>query len=247
MGFKNWFKKCFKMKLPIELIESTKKYILFKNDCGVSDMTRRGGIYEHYIFDWIKNNLDVKDRVIIDIGSNFGFHTLQFADLVGDTGKVYSFEPQKLIYYQLCGNIILNGYDNIEAYNVALGNEVSKLKMENLQYHSDNTINIGNAHLNAYTDNGFNWVDVKKLDDYEFENVAVLKIDVQGYEPNVLDGARQTILKNKPIIFIEVEKPQLEIYGWTEDDVFKRLSELNYNYKKVIDAEHLVDYIAIPK
>ena len=234
------------MKLPIEYIENRKKYILFKNDCGVTDMTRRGGIYEHYIFDYIRNNIDIKGKNIIDVGANFGFHTLEFADLV-ETGKVYSFEPQRLIYYQLCGNIILNGYDNIEAYNVALSNEVSKLKMENLQYHSNNTINIGNAHLNAYTDNGFNWVDVKKLDDYEFENVAVLKIDVQGYEPNVLDGAKKTILKHRPIIFIEVEKPQLEIYGWKESDVFQRLSDLNYDYKKVINAEHLVDYIAIPK
>jgi hypothetical protein len=44
-----------------------------------------------------------------------------------------------------------------------------------------------------------------------------------------------------------VEAPQLQIYGWTENDVFSRLDSLGYEYKKVIDAEHLVDYIAIPK
>jgi len=234
-------------RLPTEYIETRKEYILFKNDCGVSDMARNGGIYEHYIFDYIKNNIDINGKTIIDIGANFGFHTLEFADLVGECGKVISFEPQKLIYYQLCGNIILNGYDNVTAYNVALGNETTTLKMENLNYHSDNTINIGNAHLNAYTDLAYNDVEVRPLDSYEFEDVAVLKIDVQGYEPKVLDGAIETIKKHKPIIFIEVEAPQLQIYGWNESDVFGRLDALGYEYKKVIDAAHLVDYIAIPK
>jgi hypothetical protein len=119
--------------------------------------------------------------------------------------------------------------------------------MENPQYHLDDMINIGNAHLNAYYDGGFNYVDVKPLDSFEFENLAVLKIDVQGYEPNVLDGAIQTIKKHKPIIFIEVETAQLDIYGYTDVDIFSRLEDLEYEYKKVIDAAHLVDYVAIPK
>lgn len=200
-------------KLPIEIVDSRKKYVLFKNDCGVSDMARRGGVYEHYIFDYIKNNLNVDGKTIIDIGANFGFHSMEFADLVGENGKVISFEPQRLVYYQLCANILINGYDNITSYNLALSDEVTRLKMENLDYHSENTINIGNAHLNAYTHLAYNEVDVKPLDSFQFENVAVIKIDVQGFEPKVLDGAIQTILKHKPVIFIEVEIPQLQVYG----------------------------------
>lgn len=234
------------IRLPIEYVENRKKYILFKNDCGVTDMARKGGIYERYIFDYIRNNIDVNGKNIIDVGANFGFHTLEFADLVGN-GKVYSFEPQKLVYYQLCGNVIVNGYGNVTAYNVAIGDEFSTLKMENLDYYSNDTINIGNAHLNRFTDLAYNDVDVKPLDSYNFENVAVLKIDVQGFEPNVLDGAIETIRKNKPIIFIEVELAQLQIYGFSENDIFDRLDKLNYTYKKVQDAPHLVDYVAIPK
>jgi FkbM family methyltransferase len=210
-------------------------------------MARRGGIYEHYIFDYIRNNLNTNGTTIIDVGANFGFHTLEFADLVGPSGKVISFEPQKLVYYQLCGNIILNGYDNITAHNIALGNEITTLKMENLEYDSSNTINIGNAHLNAYTHQFYNIVDVRPLDAFEFDNVSVIKIDVQGYEPNVLDGAIQTIIKHKPIIFIEIELPQLQVYGYTQNDVFERLTKLGYEFKKIVDAEHLVDYVAIPK
>ena len=115
-------------RLPTEYVKNRKEYILFKNDCGVTDMTRRGGIYEHYIFDYIRDNVNVKGKTIIDVGANFGFHTLEFADLVDD-GKVISFEPQKLVYYQLCGNILLNGYDNITAHNIALSNDHTNLKM----------------------------------------------------------------------------------------------------------------------
>ena len=47
-------------RLPTEYVKTRKEYILFKNDCGVTDMTRKGGIYEHYIFDYIKDNVDIK-------------------------------------------------------------------------------------------------------------------------------------------------------------------------------------------
>jgi FkbM family methyltransferase len=207
-------------------------------------MARKGGIYEHYIFDYIREKIDIKGKNIIDIGANFGFHTLEFAELV-EHGHVFSFEPQKLVYYQLCGNVILNGFDNVTTYNTALSDEVNVLKMENLQYHSEVDINIGNAHLDACYDNGYNLVNVNTLDSYNFENVSILKIDVQGYEPRVLDGAKETINKNKPTIFIEVEEPQL--YGMESKDIFERLDALGYEYKKTIDASHLVDYVATPK
>lgn len=209
-------------------------------------MVRRGGIYEHYIFDCIKKNIDVTGKTIIDVGANFGFHSMEFADLVGN-GKVFSFEPQRLVYYQLCGNVILNGYENIFPYNIALSDEHNVLKIENLQYHSDETINIGNAHLEAFCDLAYNEVEVRPLDSFQFQDLAVLKIDVQGYEPRVLDGARETIREHQPIIFIEVESPQLKIYGWEEKHVFERLSSMGYEFRKVVDAPHLVDYVAVPK
>ena len=230
-------------KLPTEYVNvNNKEYILFKNDCGVTDVTRQGGVYEEHIFQYIRNNINIEGKNIIDIGANFGSHSLQFADLVGADGHVYSFEPQKLIFYQLAGNIILNGYDNITAYNIALSDESTTLLMENLDYYSKNTINIGNAHLNAYTVHASNVVKVEPLDFYKFKNVGIIKIDVQGYEPKVLDGAIATIQENRPIIFIEVELDQLSIYKFNEEDIFSRLKSLNYTLEKIAT----VDYVAIP-
>lgn len=230
-------------QLPIEYINKRREYIIFKNDCGVTDHVKTGTIYEAHIFKYIRDNLNVLNTTIIDIGANLGFHTLEFADMVGPKGEVVSFEPQKLIYYQLCGNIMLNGFKNVTAHNIALSDENTILKMENLQYTSDDTINIGNAHLDAWTQTGHNLVTVKKLDDYKFvEQVSIIKVDVQGYEPKVLDGAINTINTHRPIIFIEIEQDQLSIYGKTEDDVLSRLRNLTYKIEKI----GAVDYVALP-
>jgi FkbM family methyltransferase len=231
--------------LPIEFVSTRKKYVLFKNDCGVTDVVRNGGIYENYIFDFIKDNIKVEGKNIIDIGANLGFHSLEFADLVGDTGIVYAFEPQRLIYYQLCSNIILNGYDNIYAYNVALGDRNEVVLIENADYYSNETINIGNAHINAFTNNHNNKTQLVKLDDYNFKDISIIKIDVQGYEPYVIDGAVNTIIQNQPFIFIEVEYPQLQVYGFTVDDVFNRLVKLGYTIKKIKNETNIVDYVGI--
>ena len=68
---------------------------------------------------------------IIDIGANNGHFTVEFAQYVGDNGKVHSFEPQRIIFQQLCGNVFLNGLDNVYTYNVALGDKVGITYVEN--------------------------------------------------------------------------------------------------------------------
>jgi FkbM family methyltransferase len=232
--------------LPTEFVDKRRKYILFRNDCGVSDIARWGGIYEKYLFDYIRGNIDVKGKNIVDIGANFGFHSLEFAEMVGSSGKVYSFEPQRLVYYQLCGNVIVNGLGNVICHNVGLGSKEEVSELENQDYYSGKTINIGDTHTSRFTGNGKELVQIRTLDSYELENVSVIKIDVQGYEPFVLDGGRETILRNKPYIFIEIEPPQLEIYDFSPSDVFRRLEELGYTVQKILDAPHLFDYVAIP-
>ena len=159
---------------------------------------------------------------------------------------VEAFEPQRVVFYQLCGNAIANGFDNIYAHNLALGDSETTVLIETPQYYKDDKINIGNAHINAYTGMGAHEVKQVRLDDLHFDNVSVIKIDVQGFEPYVLDGAIKTIEKHRPHIFIEVEEPQLQIYGFTKESIFTRLADLGYTFQKVLDHDHLVDYVAIP-
>jgi FkbM family methyltransferase len=231
------------MKLPIEYVEKRKKYVLFKNDCGITDTIRGGGVYEAYIFEHIRKNVPVEGSTIIDIGANLGQHALEFADLVGPQGTVHSFEAQRLVYYQLCANIFLNGVPNIFAHHLAIGDKEDNIQMETPNYYSAETINVGNAHVNRFLSVS-EAVKMRTLDSFNFNNVSVIKLDVEGYEPFVLDGAKDTIERNRPILFIEVWDYNLRVYDFEEEAVFSRLSAMGYRWKKLID--HSIDYVAEP-
>src|SRR3990167_9357657 len=189
-------------KLPVEYLERKRRWALFRNDCGITDVIRGGGVYESYLFDYIRNNLHVEGTTILDIGANLGQHALEFADLVGENGIVHAYEAQRVVFMQLCANIFLNGYTNIYPHHVALSDYAWVTHVCTPDYFSDTTINVGNAfiapelpHLHTR-----DLVDMKRLDDMGFENppISVIKLDVEGAEPMVLDGARKIIEMYKP-------------------------------------------------
>lgn len=233
--------------LPIEFIDKRRKYILFKNDCGVSDVSRWGGVYESYVFDFIKENINIEGANVVDVGANLGFHSIEFAEMVGNGGMVYSFEPQRLIFYQLCGNILLNGMDNVFCHNCCLGAQAGQIELENPDYYSEKTINIGDTHTDRFTAGRKEICKINTLDSFSLKNVRIIKIDVQGYESYVLDGAMETIKAFKPFLFLEIDPIHLSFYGIDKSEIFNKLEAMGYTIKKLHDADHIVDYVAIPK
>lgn len=232
-------------KLPIEYINKRKQYILFRNDRNVSNPLREGRVFEAHVLDFItKSNINIENTTVVDIGANLGCYTLELADMVGDGGKVLAFEPQRLVYYQLCGNVILNGYDNVYCYNVGLGDKEGTALLENLDYYyTEGTINIGNTHTDRFIDGARETIIIKTLDSYNLSNIRIIKMDVQGYESHVIDGMINTLRENKPYVLTELEDEQLDYYGLTKDDMISKWNSLNY------DIVHLcsIDYVAIPK
>jgi FkbM family methyltransferase len=160
---------------------------------------------------------------------------VEFADLVGNTGRVFAFEPQRIIYQQLCGNVFMNGLDNVFAYQVAIGNEIGKVNFEFPNYHDEGFVNFGDVAV--YGDKSkasiaCEKVNTDKLDSYSFNQVKVIKIDVQGFEPHVLDGAVQTIQKHRPFIFIEIENDSLNRFNYDEDMLVEKIQDLGYIVKR---------------
>jgi FkbM family methyltransferase len=231
--------------LPIEYVENRRKYLLFKNDVGVSDVARWGQIYESAMYDYIRTHLKVEGTTILDVGANLGFHSIEFSEMVGEAGHVLAFEPQPIVYWQLCANLLLNSCTNAEAYNFVIGMKVGMQQVEKPDYYSETKINIGDTHTNAFLSRN-SLVNELPLDSMDLNGISIIKIDVQGYEPFVLDGAINTIAHNRPTIFIEIEPGQLAIYGFTEEDVFTRLRSLGYSWQKTVDQSHLYDYVAVP-
>lgn len=213
------------------LIPANRKYILFPNDNAVSSALINGWVYEPYMFHFISDNLiDLEGSDIIDIGANNGHFTIEFAHYVGDKGLVHSFEPQRIVFQQLCGNVFLNGLDNVHTYNVALGEYEGQIGVEYPNYFNPEYVNFGDVHvgISEYGET----VKLNALDNYEFKAVSIIKIDVQGFEPLVIKGATKTINKHRPYIFIEIEEEQLEKYGHNGDNLIKQIEQLDYVVKR---------------
>jgi FkbM family methyltransferase len=241
------------------------KYALFPNDNAVSSSIINGWQYEPYMFEFLNKNLiETTGREIVDIGANNGSFAIDFAHLVGDNGKVYAFEPQRLIYYQLCGNVFMNGLDNVYCYNHAIGSVVTSISMENVDYHNIGDVNFGNVKI----DENSKWKKIDShlipadkdyilevpLDQYSFTDIAFIKIDVQGYELNVINGAKRTIENHRPYLFVEFEDDLLQQAGTSEKELQEKIESLGYVVKRFQEgipysttSGKCLDCVCIPK
>jgi FkbM family methyltransferase len=222
-------KRDFKNKLIINPL----KYALFPKDNAVTSSIIHGWQYEPYLFDFLERNLiETYGKDILDVGANNGNFAIDFAHLVGDDGKVHSFEPQRLIYYQLCGNVFMNGIDNVYCYNNAVGDNHEIVKIQKPNYHNNEEVNFGDVKIMDSLEDNFDYIKSTTLDSFEFNDVVFIKIDVQGYEPNVLRGAVETIKKHRPYLFVEFEEHLLVDNNSSEDLLKKQIEDLGYIVKR---------------
>lgn len=136
--------------------------------------------------------------VVADIGANIGAHTLLLSRLVGPTGTVYAFEPQRLLFQMLCANVALNSMDNVMAQQCAIGAEAREIRIRSMDQNIRQ--NFGGTAL-ALLEGGDEPVQIKPFD----VPCNFLKIDVEGMETEVLKGAADMIREYKPFIFVENE------------------------------------------
>lgn len=141
--------------------------------------------------------------VALDIGANFGAHTIPLAQFVGPGGAVWAFEPQRILFQILCGNVALNEIGNVRALPVALGREAGRTKVPALDYRGAN--NFGGIPLGAAEGED---VAVVALDQVELPKVRFIKLDVEGMELDVLAGARQTLARHRPILYVENDRAE---------------------------------------
>lgn len=136
-----------------------------------------------------------KGSVVLDVGAHIGAHTLALSKYVGPKGTVHAFEPQLKLYQELLVNMDLNQVKNVYAHFAAVGDSHTRVSMSFPASDNEGGTDIGQ---------GGNRVELRTLDSYGFKNVSFLKLDVEGFEPFVLKGARQMLERNKPVILIEL-------------------------------------------
>lgn len=145
-------------------------------------------------------------QIVIDAGANIGVHTLFLARKVGPGGHVLAFEPQRLLFQTLCGNLALNSITNTYCWNMALGatpGETVVPLLDPTQPHNFGGVSLGG-------DEPGEPVTVTTIDCFDLPRCDFIKIDVEGMEEAVLRGAEQTIRRHKPILYLECDRVERE-------------------------------------
>lgn len=167
--------------------------------------------YEKETISFIKKYLNYGDTAV-DIGANIGYFSLIFSNLVGETGRVHSFEPSQREFYHLCENIRINRTKNIFPNQLAIGNENGFLQMNVLRdskfgaYNSFSEITHPKVNKQEVQTE---IVRVVRLDDYFdlfSEKVPqLIKVDVEGFEKQVLEGMQKLLVADgAPCLIIEM-------------------------------------------
>lgn len=143
---------------------------------------------------------------VLDVGANIGAHTLALSHIVGRTGHVWAFEPQAIVYQQLVANLALNSITNVTAEHAGLARSDTLMAVPRLDH--DRLNNYGGIRLEPLVEGQpSEAVFVKRLDSYaNFDVLHFAKIDVEGMEYDVLQGAAETIMRCKPVLYVENDK-----------------------------------------
>jgi FkbM family methyltransferase len=198
---KEVFNKKYRKEMYKEWIEQPKE-VLKTLGITISDRTSPEAltgafseIFIHGIYN-VEGFKPKQDEIVVDIGAYYGDSALWYAKIFG--AKVYAFEPLSSIYEILVENIKLNNLENkIIPYNYAIGNG----KKENFSVMVDMLSKSNKGKI----------VETKKLDEFSFEGVHILKIDAEGFEFEILEGAKETIQKFKPRIILETHSRALKV------------------------------------
>jgi len=159
-------------------------------------------------------SLCLPDPVVLDIGANIGIVSLSIANSV-QGAKIFAFEPQRIIFQMLAGNMALNSIENVFCFNLAVGDTNGHIPIPKVDYGSMASFGSLEFGRTTQSDAGQNarlvgpdveLVQVVTIDNLGFQRVDFMKIDVEGMEVAVLDGARETITANKPILCVEALK-----------------------------------------
>ena len=182
------------------------------------DLRPWGQKFAYYYRQWEEEYVDILRRiytggVFLDVGSSLGLYVVSLGNAVrAKGGSIISVEPVPFNLDRQKRNVSLNGFDDLVCYfHLALGREISKARIYADPLEADN---------NAFITEDGEWeIDILPLDhlviEREVGRIGLMKIDVEGYEPLVIEGAAITIRKDLPIIFAEFCRERMQVNGLT--------------------------------
>nr|WP_274389889.1 FkbM family methyltransferase [Azospirillum doebereinerae] len=138
--------------------------------------------------------------IVVEAGANIGSLTVVLAQSAGPTGWVVAFDPQRIAFQMLCANALLCGLTNVGARPTAAGATPGTIIVPELDPAKPN--NFGGLSLTTPHAQGTQ-VAVEIIDGLALPRCRLIKADVEGMETDVLIGARETIARHRPMLYLE--------------------------------------------
>ena len=140
--------------------------------------------------------------LVVEAGANFGAHTVAMAKMVGEHGAIIAFEPQRLVYQAMVANVALNSLINVTTIHAGLGAYQGAIKIPVLNPAKGH--NFGGFSIGSHSTG--EEVSVKTIDSLNLSRCRLIKADVEGMESEVLEGARDTIKRLRPLLYVENDR-----------------------------------------
>ena len=195
-------------------------FIHFQNDDPI-------GACLHYYGEWAQQEFDFFDLFltensnVIDVGANIGTHAVYFSRKCTN-GNVIAIEPQIYIFEMLAANIIINGCYNTIPVHAGAASKAGVAKMVNINPFVQHKINYGEFKVNNDTDKGVE-TNLVTLDRYvDLNRFNLIKLDVEGLEVDVLNGAKKLLKEHQPYLYIEFNNKK------GNDELLDKIYKLGY-------------------
>lgn len=189
------------------------------------------GLYEkeflEILVQWLYTNNLIRDSAV-DVGANIGNHTVFFSKYYE---KIFSFEPHPLIFKILCLNAEINS-SKIHCFNVGVSSENRQAR-----FHTPHKTHVSSSKIlkeSSVHNDDFLTIDLVSLDtvnELNKEKIGLLKIDVEGHELEVLNGAEKLITKNYPVILFEQKRKDFKLGS---SDCINLLKNHGYSFFRLI-------------
>ena len=187
-----------------------------------------------------------KGDFVLDLGANIGYYTLLFAKIVGDSGRVYAFEPDPVNFALLKKNVEVNNYNNVVLVQKAVSNKSEKSKLYlcegNLADHRIYDTHNGRKSIQ---------IETTKLDDFfNDKNIRFdfIKMDIEGAEGGAVQGMRNILKRSKNIKIITEFYPEaLEGFGIGAREYLNLLLRHNFKFFMLDEKEKKIREISAPK
>ena len=189
--------------------------LFLKNDLYIGRSLAHYGEYAQIELDFLEALIE-PGQWVVDGGANIGSHSRMMARRVGPNGGVLAFEPQQFVFQLLCANLALVDLHQVRAFQVALGDRDGPCSLHLPDY--DVVDNFGGVALGPGQA-----VTMRTLDSFELPQCHLVKLDLEGAEVLALRGARETLRRHRPLLYLENDRPEQSaaLLSWLADERYR--------------------------